>query len=140
MGKNYDSLGPNIKKLRDIRNNTQEELGRVLNLPKQSISRIEKGKRTVSPDELKKIALFFRIHENFILNDGWIDQTYKNSIPDNKWNVAIPEFIENFLYGLEEYLEESLYSSIFTRRTAKKILRGTSKALRDISKEYDKKE
>jgi len=138
MSKNYDFLGERIRKLRHINNCTQEELGKVLNLPKQSISRIEKGKRRVSSQELEEISKFFKTPDIFILKEGWIDETYKDSIPDNKWDISIPSFVENFLYGLEEYLDSSLSYKRFNLRTAKKIIKGTIKALNEISQEYDK--
>lgn len=139
MSKSYDFLGERIKKLRYIYNCTQEELGNVLNLPKQLISRIEKGKRRVSSQELDKISKFFHIPTIFILREGWIDETYKESIPDNKWNISVPSFVEDFLNGLEEYFDNSLDYRRFNLRTVKEIIRDTIKALNEISKEYDKK-
>lgn len=139
MIEGYDFIGERIRKLRYINNCTQEELGKVLNLPKQLISRIEKGKRRVSSQELDKISKFFHIPTIFILKEGWIDETYKDSIPNNKWDISVPSFVEDFLNGLEEYFDNSLYYRRFNLRTVKKIIIDTIKALNDISKEYDKK-
>ena len=60
-----NNIGERIKKLRDRNNCTQTELGKILNLPKQSISRIEKGRRSVSPEEIDKISKLFNIPSIF---------------------------------------------------------------------------
>lgn len=43
---------------------SQEDIGKYLKLPKQSISRIENNQRKVSSNELAKLAKFFKISIN----------------------------------------------------------------------------
>ena len=141
MSKGYNYLGDRIKKLREINDYTQTELGKVLNLPKQSISRIEKGRRKISPEELEKISKFFHTPSIFILKEGWIDNEYEDSRPKNRWGIRVPQFIEDFLEGLGDYFEYSLdYNKRFDSKTIKKIIRDTTKALKDISEQYENKD
>ena len=136
MSEGYGNLGYRIKILREKNALTQTELGKVLNLPKQSISRIEKGRRKVSPKELVKISKLFNIPSIFILKDGWIENEYRD-ISSNRWGVRLPQFVESFLEGLEKFFENSLdRHSGFNSDDIKEIIENTKKALEDILKQY----
>ena len=139
MPKGYDFLGDKIRKLRHIKNTSQTELGELLGLPKQSISRIEKGNRKVTVDELDKIADYFEMPKSYILQGDWIENAYKSTEPKNRWNVSVPEFVDNFLECVDQYLEQSLHSPSFKKRTAKGIVQDTKKALDKILKEHTEK-
>jgi len=136
MSEGYSNLGDRVKILREKNDLTQTELGKVLKLPKQSISRIEKGRRKVSPKELIKISKLFNIPSIFILKDGWIENEYRD-IGSNRWGVRLPQFVENFLEGLEKFFENSLdRHSGFNSDDIKEIIENTKKALEDILKQY----
>lgn len=140
MSEGSSNLGERIKILRENKNRTQTELGKVLNLPKQSVSRIEKGRRKVSSKELDKISKFFNIPSIFILKDGWINNEYQN-INTNERSVRLPQFVESFLDGLEQFFDNSLdHHSGFTYDDVKGIIRDTTKALKDISEQYEGKD
>ena len=139
MSKGYDFLGEKIKKLRAINNRSQEELGEALKLPKQSISRIEKGNRKVSTKELDKIADFFNIPTMFFLEDGWIDNIYERNLPKNRWGINIPLNAEYFIEGLEEYFNYLDDTGQLNYKEVRKIIMGTNKALNKLLIEYKEK-
>jgi len=136
MTKGYDFLGDKIRKLRQIRNISQTELGELLKLPKQSISRIEKGNRKVTVEELEKISDYFAMPKSYLLQGDWIDNTYEDMESKNRWDVSLPEFVDNFLECIDKYFEESLKSPYFNKRTVKDIVRDTKSALDKILKEH----
>ena len=136
MSEGYNNLGDSIKILREKNDCTQTELGKVLNLPKQSISRIEKGRRKVSPKELDKISKFFNIPSIFILKDGWINNENQN-INTNGRSVRLPQFVESFLGGLEQFFDNSLdHHGGFIYDDIKEIVENTEEALEDILKQF----
>lgn len=55
------NLIKNIKELLKIKKLNQNDLCKVLNMPKQTISRILNGDRSISSDELKKIADYLNV-------------------------------------------------------------------------------
>ena len=132
MSEGYNNLGDSIKILREKNNRTQTELGKLLNLPKQSISRIEKGRRKVSQKELDKISKYFDIPSIFIQKEGWIDNEHRN---------RLPSFVGSFINGLEQFIENSLdYRSGFTYDDIKEIIEKTKEELEDILKQYKDQE
>ena len=136
MSEGYSNLGDRVKILRDKNDLTQTDLGKVLNLPKQSISRIEKGRRKVSPKELVKISKLFNIPSIFILKDGWIENEYRDTSTNSRV-VRLPQFVESFLDGLEQFFENSLdRPSGFNYDDIKEITENTIEALKDILEEY----
>ena len=56
-----------IKELRELNNETQEELGKILNVSKATISKYEKGTVEVSNDTLIKLANHFDVSTDYIL-------------------------------------------------------------------------
>jgi transcriptional regulator with XRE-family HTH domain len=141
MSQGYDFLGEKIRKIRVMKNYSQEELGKALNLPKQSISRIEKDKRRVSVKELDIMSDFFNVPLMFFTEDGWIDKQYKsyeNALEDSNWG-AVPYFCQNFLTGLEEYFDYQYNADDLRIKDVYQIVRGTTKGLNKILVEYEKK-
>lgn len=115
MSKKYDFIGERIRKLRVLKRFSQEELGKELNLSKQLISRIEKGKRKVTDDELEKIADFLEVMPKYLLEDGWIENQYKKSYePQNKWGIDIPQFIDEYIIEQEEHIEHLIEFERYT--------------------------
>lgn len=56
-----------IKELRENNNETQEELGKILNVSKATISKYEKGTVEVSNDALIKLANHYDVTVDYIL-------------------------------------------------------------------------
>lgn len=139
MSKGYNFLGERIKKIRSLFRYSQEELGKILNLPKQSISRIEKGKRAVSEEELKLLSKELHVPERFIIEEGWVENMYEESLPKNRWGISLPQFSEDFVEGLEEYLDYQLDSGMYNYKTIKEIISGTIKTLDLLLKEFKEK-
>lgn len=57
----------NIKRLRQERHMTQEELGSVINVQKAAISKYEVGRVEPSADVLRKLANFFNVSTDYLL-------------------------------------------------------------------------
>ena len=73
-----DQVRPMIKKARQERNLTQEELGKLIGVKKAQISRLENSRSSnVTIDTLNKIfkALKAEIHFNVIIEDRPIELT-----------------------------------------------------------------
>ena len=66
--KNKTSPGDNMKIYREIHNLTQKKLGELLgDVPRQHISNMERGTRTISVKTAKKLAKIFKVSpEKFI--------------------------------------------------------------------------
>lgn len=56
-----------IKELRIARSLTQEDLGKVLNVQKAAISKYEKGRAEPSVDILKRMARYFSVSSDYLL-------------------------------------------------------------------------
>lgn len=57
-----------IKDLRVARSLTQEDLGKVLNVQKAAISKYEKGRAEPSVDILKRMARYFGVSSDYLLD------------------------------------------------------------------------
>jgi transcriptional regulator with XRE-family HTH domain len=141
MSKGYDFLGEKIKKLRNLKGFTQKELGDAVGLPKQSISMIENGGRSISSEELEKACNFMHVPVDFILKDGWLEKfgekyEYK---PINKWGIMVPPFIDEMADGLENYFDELANSGYSTVRMNIKYIQNIIKLYQEFLKEYKEK-
>jgi len=103
------SLGQKIKHLREELNLTQEELGKILNVSKPTISRYEANTNEPNTDTLKKIAQYFNVSIDYLLDNS------------NKKNPNIEINIQ------KEYTD-----------TDKKILDDISSLDNDLKKEAEK--
>ena len=61
-------IGDKVKRLRDSKNLTQQELADSINLSQSTIGMIESGKKIGSPATLKKIADFFEVTVDYLLS------------------------------------------------------------------------
>jgi transcriptional regulator with XRE-family HTH domain len=141
MSKKYDNLGERIKKLRILKKFSQEELGKVLNMPKQSVSRIEKSNRSVTDIEVKKIADFFEVPERYLLEEGWIEKKYK--LPyylRNKWKINVPKTIDDYIMETESQIDFLIDSEqISFLRSVEEDIKNSIKALKLLLKESKEK-
>lgn len=98
-------IGANVKRLRGTRQISQEQLAKVLDLPRSSISQIENGARVLSLIEHQKILNFFEIsHDEFIaLGDQNVSESNKKEYKINR-NIKFDEakFKQLLLYILEK--------------------------------------
>lgn len=72
------SLGQRIKNLRDELDLTQEDLGKVLNVSKPTISRYEADTNEPNTDTLKKLAEYFNVSLDYLMGLTNIRNPYKN--------------------------------------------------------------
>jgi len=113
MSKKYDNLGERIKKLRILKKFSQEELGKVLNMPKQSVSRIEKSNRSVTDIEVEKI---------------------------DKWKINIPKTIDDYIMETESQIDFLIDSEqISFLRSVEEDIKNSIKALKLLLKESKEK-
>jgi transcriptional regulator with XRE-family HTH domain len=141
MSKKYDNLGERIKKLRILKKFSQEELGKVLNMPKQSVSRIEKSNRSVTDIEVEKIADFFGVPERYLLEEGWIEKKYKLPYDlRNKWKINIPKTIDDYIMETESQIDFLIDSEqISFLRSVEEDIKNSIKALKLLLKESKEK-
>lgn len=81
-------LAERIKKMREDRELSQEELARKLGVPRPSISQLESGQRDVSSIELAKLAIIFEISVDDLLSPDLEKKECKNL----KKEFKTPEF------------------------------------------------
>lgn len=91
-------IGTKIKKFRESRNMTQDELAELLDTTRQSISRYENGERKANQDLLFELASIFKVSlDDFFPVRNLYDQTNIIKVtPENM--VAIP-VIGTIAYG-----------------------------------------
>lgn len=71
-----------LKELRKSANLKQQELAQILNLDTSSISKYETGKATPSPDVLLKVANYFHVTTDYLLNNETkLNEEEQNNIP-----------------------------------------------------------
>ncbi len=105
-------IGEQIRELRVRDQLSQEDLARVLSIPRSAVSQIESGERAVSSDELRKCACHFEVTADYLLgmeNPPEIILEHKSDTPSSvqEIRISVPEaqlqkFKEVILYILEK--------------------------------------
>jgi transcriptional regulator with XRE-family HTH domain len=71
----FMSIGQNIKKIREDKNLTQQQIAELIHMHRSNYSKIESGQRELSIDALNKIARYFGMTIDQIVNfDGAVPQ------------------------------------------------------------------
>ena len=81
-------IGERIKKFREKYGLTQENLAKMLNIPRPSVSQIESGQREITSSELAKLSQIFQISVDELLDQG----TNEIKLKKLKHKGKIPEF------------------------------------------------
>jgi transcriptional regulator with XRE-family HTH domain len=92
-------VGKRLKDYRTAHDIPQEKLAKYLGLPKQAISRMEKGKRRMNIEELEKIALFFDKPMKFFIQDEYKYINIENRIYSDELPVYMAKFLEDYSIG-----------------------------------------
>jgi len=109
------SLADNIKHIREEKNLKQIEVANYIGVDKSAYSKIEKGTRSLSIEELQKMAKLFHMTTDKILNyDGKIP---KEVIIEDK--TAIEQM--SLISQLDEEDKQTIYSIIDKMLTNKKF-------------------
>jgi transcriptional regulator with XRE-family HTH domain len=82
------TFGDRLRLLRESENLSQKELGNILNIPSQNISKYELNKRQPDFDTLKRIATHFNVSIDFLLDHNPTNST-KNQIDYEYVNLLI---------------------------------------------------
>lgn len=64
----YEQIGERIRSIRKRNKDSQETLGKKINLSKSYLSKIENGKKQISIDDLKKIADLYNVHISYFFD------------------------------------------------------------------------
>ena len=124
--KDFDiKIGKRVRDYRISQNIRQDKLAEYLGLPKQSVTKLEQGKRRLNIDELEKIALFFDKPMEF-----FIQEDYKYLHPIETPYGGLPIFMEPFLEEVRYALGIDIYEKM-----GKKMLDTFKKALDAIYRE-----
>ena len=120
MDKKDILISEKIRQFRILKNKTQEDLGKCLDLPKQAISRIEKAQRKVSYAELSRIAEYL---EEPI--EVFIEEDIKNRlVKAGKDSISlIPKFAFDFLTDFRKFLDEYTQeeAKVFTNEISRQV-------------------
>lgn len=78
MGEIYKVMGANVREWRELRHYTQEQLGRMAGLSRNTISKIESGKQDVTLDSVWRLCCALRCEvQELVPSTG----EYKDSLP-----------------------------------------------------------
>lgn len=127
----YDKYVAGMIKDARIKNRySQENIGKMLNLPKQSISRMEMGRRKISPKELAKIAKFLDLSI-----DKLLDETkFEYEIPAKSYGENLSDYAEIFLRNFESDSDPSISTSLKElKHIAKEVNRVMSAIIKEVS-------
>ncbi|GAH14054.1 unnamed protein product [marine sediment metagenome] len=108
MSLENEYIGEQIRKYRAFNHYSQGKLAKEVGLTKQIISRIEKGERRITYNELSKIAEFL---EEPIETFTIIDLKYKLIKRKNR-SIDIPKYAIDFLDDYETFLRQGQNSDI----------------------------
>ncbi|BAD74778.1 transcriptional regulator [Geobacillus kaustophilus HTA426] len=102
-------LGDRLRKLRQEKKLTQEELGKKINVTKVSISGYENGNRTPDTETLQKLADFFNVTTDYLL--GRTDHPNppdQDDIPEELKDPELGLFFKELAEAPEERREQLL--------------------------------
>jgi transcriptional regulator with XRE-family HTH domain len=93
-----NTFGERLKKLRNDKQLTGEELGKILNVTKVAVSNWESGNRTPDADMLIKLADFFDVSLDYLLGrtddpNTVILTNKKRDLPENLKGLGLDENI-----------------------------------------------
>lgn len=120
-----DAIGERIKKARQAKGLSQEELAQIINSTKSAISRYESGKRQPRLDQLHRIAVVLQVSDDYLLSgEAQVSQThlangvhiYKDTFPFK----VIEPFLDNPLSDSCDilYQDEYLIIAVEKKSTA----------------------
>ncbi|MCG4280877.1 helix-turn-helix domain-containing protein [Lacticaseibacillus saniviri] len=105
---NNDMLRMRLIDLRESKNLTQSELARQIKMDNTAISKIEKGTRKVSAEELLNFSKFYNVSTDFLLGNTDKEHYYSLTEKDNK---AIDAEIEEILSGMSDSNSVNFFKS-----------------------------
>jgi len=109
------SVGDNIKRLREEREMTQQQIAELINMHRSNYSKIESGQRELSVSALDKIAKYFGITIDELVNmDGSVP---KEVTVEDKTTVEQVKLIQE----LEPEDKKMIFKMIETFLTKKKF-------------------
>lgn len=89
------SLGQRIKDLREELNLTQEDLGKILNVSKPTVSRYEANTNEPNTDTLKKLAEFYDVSVDYLLGRTDMRNPYSSNSSKKK-NKSLGQIISEY--------------------------------------------
>ena len=90
----YDSLGTRVRKLREDRGWTQEELAQAIAIEPATLSRYETAKKAFPLDVLRRIATSLRVPLGHLILDGGTSGTSKLADAPNYDRLVDPRHAE----------------------------------------------
>ncbi|MBE3128461.1 MAG: helix-turn-helix transcriptional regulator [Actinobacteria bacterium] len=126
-------LARRLRNIRVVNRYSQEDIGKVLKLPKQSISRIENCKRKIAPNELAKLAKFYKISIDNIFDDA----LYQFESPPYAHGKKIEDFVEEFIHQFENYANYQEVSYKEVKHNVDEVLRVLNGILEEFKETED---
>lgn len=95
-----------LRELRKEKGLTQLELAKILNVSDRSVGFYETGERDPDTDTLKKLASFFSVSIDYLLNQSDI-RNLSNAINESatSYNLNISELPQEAIKQVEDYIE-----------------------------------
>lgn len=118
-------MGRKIKKLRELKNYTQEYMASKLNISQNSYSRIESENVKVTTDRLKEIANLLEVPSEYLISDERPMLTFNTN------NNSIEKFYGN-VENISEFQKENWNMIIKQYENQIKYLQGENERLMGI--------
>lgn len=99
-------LGIKLRLLREERGKTQDEVSNILNIARGTYAHYELGKRSPDYDTLKKLADFFGVSTDYLLDRTEKRDSPKNGLDTKAYhNLDIDGLPEEAIKQVEDYIE-----------------------------------
>jgi len=102
------TIGKRIKELRQNKNLTQEEFGKIFGIVKSTVSMYESGKSTPDDELKKKIANYFNVTLDYLMGVTDIKNPYidiNSKIIKANEKIDVTDLPEEAIKQVEEYVE-----------------------------------
>lgn len=102
-------IGSNLKKLRKNRNLSQEKLAEFLEMDKDSVASIEKGRAFVSAESLSKLCNYFNVEPEYFLKTNPFEYTVDD--------IEVKKEINRILSGFNSENLQRVYKIVAALKT-----------------------
>ncbi|MCJ7840540.1 helix-turn-helix domain-containing protein [Lederbergia sp. NSJ-179] len=103
-------LGKRLKKLRNEQGLTQEQLGKIINVTKVSISGYENGNRTPDTETLQSLADYFEVSTDYLL--GRTDKDSEEKTAEEIYEDPDFQYAMRSAQGLSEESKQKVFDFI----------------------------
>ena len=125
-------IGVKIRKVRELRNITQEYMAEKMGVSQSSYSRYENGEQKVTPDLLSDIASILNVKKEFI--ESFDENVYFNNHSNSVSDQAKANLLGNYCATVNQYMLDEKLENLY-----QKTIDLLEEKIASLQKELDKK-